>query len=268
MQAQFNLAKFWLMLATICGGVIVIIDIFSILSNQLNKVFAIIAAIFVVLNAVFIWQSDRLRENAETMLRKFETYNSLGWGISGREIASLLAGAPHKVKQAARSTEEYTYFASESIKNPNKLLENLEESTWWSKHLARRMAKYVGAFGIATMSLAFVSLIAALQSSLPNATSENIAKIIISIIVFMFSGGYIRMAFDYNLFANQASMIEETAFRLRTEKEVLEIEAIKLLHDYQIDRANSPLLPSWLWKTMNKELNLLWNERLNSEKHF
>lgn len=265
MQAQFDSAKFWLMLATVCGVGIVLIDIFVIFSNQLSKVLAMVVAILIILNAVFVWWSDKLREHAETILRKFETYNSLGWGINAREIANILAESSNTVKQAARSAEEYIYFTSEENKSPKKLLENLEESAWWSKNLARRMAKYVGTFGIAVMSLSFLSLVIALQSSLPSATSDSIAKIIISIIVFMFSGGYIRMAFDYNSFANQANKTEEAAFRLQTENEISDIDAIKLLHDYQIDRATSPLLPSWLWKVMNKELNELWVERIESE---
>ena len=110
--------------------------------------------------------------------------------------------------------------------------------------------------------LAFITLIISLQSSLSQTADEIIAKVIISVIVFMFSGGYVRLAFDYNLFANQADKTEEDAFQLCSEKNVSEIQAIKLLHDYQIDRANSPLIPSWLWKMMNKELNELWNERI------
>jgi hypothetical protein len=262
MQAQFDLAKFWLTLAISSGIGILLIDILVIFFGKLGFVFAFLAALLVVFDAVFIWQSDKLRENAEITLRKFEFFSALGWEISPRELANLLAAAPKSVKRAARSDEKYSYFASDKNKGPKKLLENLEESAWWSKHQAKRMSKYVGSVGGAMMFLAFITLIISLQSSLSQTADEIIAKVIISVIVFMFSGGYVRLAFDYNLFANQADKTEEDAFQLCSEKNVSEIQAIKLLHDYQIDRANSPLIPSWLWKMMNKELNELWNERI------
>ena len=265
MQAQFDLAKFWLTLAISSGIVVLLIDIFVVVANQWSTFLVFGAALLAVLNSVFLWRSDRLRETAEMMLRKFEMYKSLGWEISAREIANLLAAAPSSVKEAARSGEQYKYFASTRNKDPRKLLENLEESTWWSKHQAKRMSKYVAAFGISMLTIAFITLVFALQSALSASTSDSIARIMISIIVFMLSGGYIRLAFDYNLFANQAHDIEEIAFRLRQEDKISEVEAIKLFHNYQIDRANSPLLPSWLWKIMSKELNDLWNERLSQD---
>lgn len=262
LQAQFDLAKFWLTLAISSGIGILLIDIFVIFFSQLGSVFAFLAAILVVFDTISIWQSDRLRENAETTLRKFEFHNALGWEISPRELTNLLATAPNSVKRAARSDNTYTYFASHRDNGPKRLLENLEESAWWSKHQAKRMSKYVGAAGVTMMFSAFVTLFISLQSSPSQTTDKIIAKIIISVIVFMFSGGYVRLAFDYNLFADQAEKAEVRAFQLCSEKDFSEIQAIKLLHDYQIDRANSPLIPSWLWRMKNKELNELWNERI------
>lgn len=266
MQAQFDLAKLWLTLGISCGIGILLIDIIVILFSHLSTVMAFVAVILVVCDSIFVWRSDRLRENAETTLRKFEYLKSLGWEISSREITNLIAAAPKSVKLAARSDEAYPYFASTKSLGPEKLLENLEESTWWSKHQARRMSKYVGILAVTMMCLAFITLLISLQSALPTTTANMIARIIISVIVLVFSGGYIRLTFDYHLFSQQASKAEEKAFLLCSEKDISKVEAIKLLHDYQIDRATSPLLPTWLWNIMSKELNELWNERLESER--
>lgn len=264
-QAQFDTSKFWLMLATICGIGVLVINVFVTVANLYSTMLAVVAALLSVLYVIFLWRSDRLRDNAESTLRKFEMHNSLGWEISNREIANLLALVPNFVKKAARSTEKYDYFASTKNHGAGKLLENLEESAWWTKHQARRMAQYVGIFGVAVFSLAFITLIISLQSALSQTTADNIAKVTIAVIVFMFSGGYIRLAFDYNLLASQADRVEDQSCQLRKDSNILEVEAIKLLHDYQILRANSPLLPSWLWKMMQDELNMLWEKRIASE---
>ena len=127
------------------------------------------------------------------------------------------------------------------------------------------MSTYAGIFGVIVFSLAFVTLIVFLQSAPSQSTSDIVAKVTISVIVFMFSGGYVRLAFDYNLFANQAQEIETRSYHLRQEGKLLETEAISLLHEHQINRANSPLLPNWLWRIMSKELNELWESQIVSK---
>jgi hypothetical protein len=239
-----------------------LIDILVAIVSQWGIFLAPLAALLTVLNSIFLWRSDRLRDTAETILRKYEMHKSLGWEISAREISDILVRAPKKVKKSARTNEVYTYFASTKNMGIEKLLENLEESAWWSKHQARRMSLYVGAFGVVTLAIAVVTLVISLRSALSISVANSIAGIATSLIVFIFSGDYIRLAFDYGLFSNQARGYEEKAFQLRRDGKISDIEAIKLFNDYQIDRAGSPLLPTWLWKSMNKELNELWEERL------
>ena len=101
MQAQFNLAKFWWSLATLCGVLVLIIDVVVAFTGQISILLAIVTAGLLVLNVLCLWRSDRLREIAETMLRKYEMHKSLGWGISAREIANMLALAPSSVKGGA-----------------------------------------------------------------------------------------------------------------------------------------------------------------------
>ena len=171
------------------------------------------------------------------------------------------------MKEAANSKEQFDYFASTSSAGPTKLLENLEESSWWSKHQAKRMAMYTGAVGIIILFIVLASLVITLQITALQSTSEVIAKAAILVILFIISGGYVRLAFDYELFARQADKAETLAHQLRQSAQISEVEAIKLLHDYQINRATSPLLPSWLWNMVQKELNELWNARLISEEN-
>ena len=266
MQAQFNAAKAWQSGATLCGAIILLINIVVTVTNQLSAILAIVAALLTLLNALALGRSDRLRGAAEETLRKFEMYKALGWRISSREIADLLAAAPKAIKEAASSKEQFEYFSSMSDAGPIKLLENLEESAWWSKHQAKRMAMYTGATGVIVLLIVLGSLVATLQITTLQSTAEITAKAAILVILFMISGGYVRLAFDYELFARQAEKAETQAHQLRKSGQMTEVEAIKLLHDYQIDRATSPLLPSWLWQMVQNELNALWNARMAGEE--
>ena len=74
--------------------------------------------------------------------------------------------------------------------------------------------------------------------------------------------GCVRLGFDYQSFASEAGRVEDQAVKMGKKSRVAEVEAIKLLHEYQIVRATSPMLPGWLWKRKQKELPELWRQRM------
>jgi hypothetical protein len=122
------------------------------------------------------------------------------------------------------------------------------------------MGQYVTWLSVFVFTIAATALITSLQNAVNQTVATNVAKITIAVIVFMFSGGYVRLAFHYYSFASQTEQIENNAHRVTKENNVAEIQAVKLLHDYQIIRAKAPMLPTWLWRHMQNELNRLWQQ--------
>ncbi len=261
MEGYFDAAKFQLTLSIGCALLVLLIDIGVIVFNRFGPLLAVLAALLTILSIVFQWRSERLRGVAEALLRKFEMHKGLGWAISREEISDLLAMASKRIKNAAYSTGEDDYFASQHPQPAKKVLENLQESAWTTKHQAQRMARYTGRVSAAVFLLAFITLVVALQSALSHTTAQNIAQIVLAILVFVFSAGYVRLAFDYYMFASDAGKIEDQAVEMCKRRRVKDAEAIKLLHEYQVVRATSPLLPGWLWKMMQNELTELWKQR-------
>ena len=70
--------------------------------------------------------------------------------------------------------------------------------------------------------------------------------------------GYIRLGIDYLQLANAAGRIGERAKVLVKNKKTTQIEAVKLLHDYHILRSKLPLIPEWVWRKKQDEINKLW----------
>jgi hypothetical protein len=263
MQAHFDAAKFWFMLATICALLVLGLDIFVTLTNRFAAALALVAALLTILSGILQWRSAILRGVAESVLRKFELHRGLGWEISSREIKDLLAVASKPIREAAYSDTAETYFTSSNPKPVEKLLENLQESAWFTKIQAKRMTIYSGIFSVFILALAFITLVVALQSALSQTSANNVAKITIAIIVFVFSGGYVRLAFDYNQLAQEAGRAEEKACDMQKKSYISEVEAVKLLHDYQIARASAPLLPNWLWRFFGEKWTALWEQHIN-----
>ncbi len=264
MNAQFDAAKFNQNMAVLCSIIVLVLDIVVTFTSFFEKQVALIAAILVISSAALLWRSSRLRDIAEGELRKFEFYKGIGWEISSREVSDILASAPTAVKKAARRSNDIdTYFIDVSDVGPQKLLRNLEESSWWTKQLAQRMTSITAAFSILIAAVAVITLVVSLQNTPLQTVADSIASTTISVIVFLFAGGYVRLAFDYHLLSQSADKAEARACELLTSKQKAEeSEAIKVLLDYQIARTTAPLIPTWLWKMNQNELNKLWDERV------
>lgn len=259
MGAQFDAAKRWWTIGATCRVSVVGIGIISTLTSLLAEWLGLLAALLTVAYVLFQWYSDHLRDTAETILRKIELYDGLGWPITSREIVDLLLTVPKSVKARASTSNDTPYFESKTVLSPLRMLENLEESTWMTKHQAKRMGQYISWLSTLVFTIAAIALITSLQNAANQTTATNVAKITIAVIVFMFSGGYVRLAFNYYSFARQAEQIEDQAHQM-TKEIPTEVQAVKLLHDYQIIRAKAPMLPSWLWQRMENELNRLWKQ--------
>ena len=103
MNAQFEASKFYMMLAVGCSFVVLGAGMYVTVANTYESLLALLSAFLTVMSVIFIWRSERLRDVAEAILRKFEFYRGLGWDISSKEIVDLLATAPRSVRKAAMS---------------------------------------------------------------------------------------------------------------------------------------------------------------------
>lgn len=260
MQAQFNAAKRWWTAANLCRMAVLGIGIISILTNVWAEWLGLLAAALTIGHSLLLWNSDALRDTAEGLLRKIEMQDGLGWTITAREIADLLLSVPASVKAQAYTSGSGSYFASDVAQSPRRVLENLQESIWFTRHQSWRMKQYVLMFSVIVAGIAFGVLAVAWQGYVSQSAGVNLAKMTITVIVFLFSAGYVRLAASYATFAQKAQRLEDQAAHLLDAGEVSEVQAAKLLHDYQIVRAKSPLLPTWLWRRMEDELNTLWKQ--------
>ena len=270
MREQFSRAKYWWGLAALSRFLIVVLGAVSVFFGNLAIGLAVFSALLSIGYVLIQWHSDHLKGIANNILRKVEMHNGLGWAITGREISevflSLSKSVKNRIKDSSIREISKDYYSSKTPQSPKRLLENLVESAWLTKHQANRMSLYVAVFSIGLVFVTFFVLALALSTALNQATGENIAKVAISVFAFVFSGGYVRLAFEYGRYSRDAERLEERATSMLTENEdISEYQAIKLLHDYQIVRAGAPLLPDWLWRMMETELNELWLKYRQSE---
>lgn len=218
-----------------------------------------IVAVLTITSELAGYRMERVRGIAQGLRRKLETLNSFGWEISNREMSDLFARCSGSVKRRVkREVSEEPYFASKEEPGPKRAAENVMESAWWSKHLSESMFWTCSAIiGIAIIG-SLVALVVSVLAITDHNTLNSVARIVTSVLLLGLSCGLVRLAVGYYSFGQKAGQIEIQAEGLLTKK-VIQVDAIKLLHEYQLARSSAPIIPERIWKWRRNELNALWS---------
>ena len=260
MGAQFDEAKRWWNFLLLTKFILLFCGIIVVLTGFFTQAFLWITLFLIIFGSVAQWFTDRNRERAEALLRMEDFWKGLGWKPSVEELSELLEPMPVRIRKLIGSDIDRMYFSSKSAYSSRKLMENLVESAWFTKHLARYMARYLAIF-LALTILVIISVLLFFMryySSPAPDLFDKITQVIIAIIVFLVAEGWIVLTLNYNQYANNAMQAEYNARKLLNSSNVNEIEAIRTLQEYQLARAQAPLIPEWLWNRKNKKLNKLW----------
>jgi hypothetical protein len=261
-----NLSKRWWGAGIGLQVLVVLINIAMVLDSNFVQVLFFLVALLSIFYVLTQWQSDRLRRISDSVKRKYELLDGLGWRITPKEISDLIASVPEKIIESAKASTGDNYFESSNPPSSTRLLQNLEESSWWTKHLAESMMKITAVICASIFALATITLLLGLQAVPNQLLAIVFAKIAVSIIVFVFSGGYFRMSFEFFRLSKEAEKIEDQVVRLLIDKDATEITALKTLHEYQIVRSGAPQIPTWIWSFRQRQLNQAWKLRRELER--
>jgi hypothetical protein len=258
-QAYFEYAKRWWWLSLTCKFFVFIIGLVSALLVIFPIYTPFLAAILEIVSEVCLWRSDAVKDFSEELRRKLDTRDSFGWPISSTELSDLFIKTPANLRQLApRETQGQNYFASRTPFGPKKALENIQESAWWSKHLSKKMFQYCLVTSLTLLVIILGTLIICIQTISSRDSLINIGRIVTSTLMLFFILGLYRRIIGYYEFSQKASQIESRIENLLNTQNVSESDAIKIVHEYQLARFSSPLIPSFIWKQMRGELNLMW----------
>ena len=261
-QRLTDRAKLFWNLAKTCQLIVLIIGIVVAFTESSAIEAALLSAFFAAGYVLLQWNSDHLKGISQAILRKYEFWDALGWEINQREISEIYVSLPKPLKVYFDSppTDSAKYFSSTRSISARRLLENLEESAWWSKHLTRYTSRIYFTVSAIVMVIAILILVVALESTPSQSTADRIARSTVSIFVFLFTAGLFRLTYDFYRYSQTAEEIEESACMVLQKETISETEALKLYHEYQIARAGYPMIPTWVWKYRRNDLNESWDK--------
>lgn len=219
-------------------------------------------------------QSNSNKGLAEGFLRKLDLRNSFDWEISNLEVADAFVYLSKNAKaQFALTDQPDSYFASSETAGWTRAMHNLQESAWWSKHLAKSMGRYCFAL---TIFLAVISVLILIFSVLQTSTVEpqvslaeqmtNINRFVIALLLLIVSFGLIPLTINYFSFSGKAEKSERLATELLKSDSDNTIQAIKAFNEYHLARSSAPLIPTWLWKKKNDTLNEGWKQFVSDQR--
>ncbi|MEG3909625.1 hypothetical protein QT979_17430 [Microcoleus sp. w2-18bC1] len=267
-QAYFELAKKWWWLSISCKFFVFLVGLTSALLVIFPIYAPFLAAILEIASEISLWRSDTIKDIAEALRRKLDARDSFGWSISNTELSDLYIKTPDSLhKLAPRETQGENYFASQRPLGEKKALENIQESAWWSKHLSEKMFQYCLVISLSLFVIVLGSLIICIQTLSNRDALINIGRIVTSSLMLFFVLGLFRRVIGYYEFSQKASQIESRIEVLLNTQNVTESDAIKIMHEYQLARSSSPLIPSFIWKQMRGKLNIMWTKYRQQQTH-
>lgn len=257
-NAYFSIAKRWWGAALLCKLSVIVIGALVVWLSILSKPAPFVIFILTVISEWLLWRSDKAKGIAESLLRKLDFRDSFGWEISKAEISDILARASAKIRSSIPPEgEQETYFANVNERGPNRALKNIQESAWWSKHLAEIMGQYAFVLTVVSILGSLLILLISVGSINNFDTLSSIGRVVTSVLMLVLSLGLIRLTLGYYGFNRKAQRAEERAAEL-LKYGCTEIDAVKLYNEYHLDRAVAPLIPDRIWKRNQEHLNALW----------
>lgn len=262
-------AKFYWLIARACEAIVLGIGILTIFIDTSSMLVFVLTTGITILWFASQWHSDNIKQKAQYYLRKYEYWSGFGWKPDEQELRDTHIQLPESIRKiVAQNPPPGDYFASKTDASPQRAVENLEESSWWSKALADSAFRIFLSISGVLFALGIIILLVALQlETTSQVVDEKIVRVTISIFVFAFSATYLRTASEHYQFSAFAARIEGEANRLlKQNTKPNDIQAITLLSHYQIERVASPLIPTFIWKMRQKTLNESWKKYQRDKK--
>lgn len=245
--------------------IVLVFAVASIFTNIDPKVSAVIAFVVVLAAEGLRWRSESWKSQGELAKRKLEMADGLGIQVEGPYLADWLASKPRGfLKDVTAQEVQGSEFDSVQPAGPRRLVENTEESAWWSKHLSRRMVFYLSIILAFTILCAFVALtvsIARLHNPTdPDAASavQYVGGVVCSTLAFILSINVVRLLVEFCTFAGEAKEVLRQCAELLRQTDIDQRDALWASQDYQTARSSAPLIPTLVWKIHRAHLREQW----------
>jgi len=263
-NTAFQKAKLWSFAVIGLQLLVFFSGVASIFWTKLSLSYPWIALPLAAVAAYLATQAAKHRSLAESLKRQHELADGFGKAPSCAQLADTKHALGELLSDEvdAQLRPGITY-SSEAENGAHRLLENLIESAWFSKHLASWCSKRLCAvFAVSLVLSVSILLWCVGHLNNPSVTLEAAAsKLVSATLLFMLSVGLIRTWLSFSRFAGKSQVNEQQAAAQLQHNKSDNLEALRLLTEYQLARATAPMIPTWVWRYRKEKLNHDWKIR-------
>jgi hypothetical protein len=242
-------------------ALIYVAGVFAVFVHDLPLEYPAVGLALVLVTALLAAQGEKLRDTAESLKRQHEYWQGLGIAPSKAMLAEVQVHAPGDLpREMAEILRQGLTFSSARALGPNRLLENLSESSWFTKELAAWCSARLREIFIGSVLIALIVLLVVATSVHGGTASSSVAKCVASTLAFLMSVGVMKSWLAFERYSREAGEIDSEAQRVLASGAASALDAQRLLSEYQLLRASAPAIPTWIWSRKRHQLNQIWND--------
>jgi len=226
---------------------------------------AIIAVITEILAWWFRYRGEHYQRLSRELTRRALLFDAFGKLSESFELADLLHSFSEKLEQkAAQLDKEFygegkEYYTSDKSKGVDRLIESLQESAFWSKHLYH-IAAIRTFWLLILLSFAVIFVVFFIVPVAYKGAIFVAPQIIVVFLAFVISDE-LSSAFAWWTAANRSEAVDRRLDKIMDLKAPSREILLAVFGDYSVATAAVPPIPSHLYESERLRLNKLWADR-------
>jgi hypothetical protein len=173
------------------------------------------------------------------------------------DVTDLRHGFSNRAERAAIDHEDPSYWSTTAPVGPKRLVEQLQESAYYSKHLYRETAKDATKISVALGAVAIALLLATVLVD-SDAARLAVTRIVVVFLAFLITVDGVTLALAWGSAAQQAGNVDRRLERCDPDGS----EAVLAIWgDYSVATATAPPIPTPVYGKHKERLEQEWADR-------
>jgi hypothetical protein len=228
-------------------------------------VFAYGLAVVAMITEILAWwfrnKGEHYHRLSRELMRRAMLFNAFGKSDESLDVTDLLNSfGEKKLTQKAEQLDEKFHYP-EFYYQSKKLLDNIQESAFWSKHLFEIAAQRT-IWLLVLISFAVIFIVFLIEPLVINQDISLIPKIIVVFLAFVIADE-LSTAFAWREATNRCDAVDRRLEKILAEVNEPSQEVIlAIFSDYAVATAAAPPIPKHIYEAERNRLNESWKSRM------
>lgn len=265
MFEAFKKSKLYFRLGFWSSCLITLIAVILSFNIESNAVVGFTIFSFLLQVAVFVLRLlGEQQFNIGEQLRRINILND-GLGVKASPVELLRVIRRTGKSNFSPSPASGNYFDSKLAPGPNRLIEILLESAFWTHSLAESCFYWFLSVAIVGGSATLLVIVALLNKNLTVANGQTATVAVLTVLTFWSASDVLNIALKFRKLSKETEGICSAAEAVLKNKSQFpsEFEALSMLSDYNSALASSLPIPDWIYSRNQNSLNTLWSKRFS-----